>query len=620
MFVCPECGASQAVAGSCGNDGWALAPIGDDLLIGTTIGAYRVARLLGVGGMGRVYKGVQPQIGSRVAIKVLSRECSDRRDLVERFFAEARAVNLIRHESIVNVLDLASLPDGRPYIIMEYLDGAALAAAIEGVAQHGPLPLGSVARLAVEVLDALGAAHAKGIVHRDLKPDNIFVTPSGRPKVLDFGIAKLVPELGGSYTQTGSLLGTPHYMAPEQAAGRPVDYRADLYAIGVILFECVTGTKPFHGDSLFDLLRKQVDAPPPLPSMLRPELPPAFEHVILTALAKSPDHRWPSAQAMSFALQQAVAQLPPEHWAPLHSASGSGAMRVPSGAGWDSGAGRWSPTTPQVSPPRHPSGVTGHPTTVSGQASAPPPARGRSGLWIALAILVAGGGITAAVVAGRGPTPAATTPTTPVGTPPTQTIAATSPTAPTPTKPAPLPPIPAGQWITYRALQHPGWDPANVDVDSFVRWATETAKQAIPDAQLSRIDVMNVYPDGHADLTLSSSGFASVRFWSPSRAKRDPSVPLGAQPNWRCMFQVMATVQTGPIIVPMEGTSCEDERPNLAPRCDTRGVWKLMRARNAPSGNVVAQLGYWPAEKDQPPRWWGNITNTFSEFMADDCP
>src|SRR6476646_7514031 len=205
MFVCPECGASSAGPGYCSHDRFPLAPIGDDVLHDTTVGAYRVARLLGVGGMGRVYKGVQPQIGSRVAIKVLSRECTDRRDLVERFFAEAKAVNLIRHESIVNVLDLATLPDGRPYIVMEYLDGAPLASILEHAIQHRqPLPFGGLARLAVEVLDALHAAHAKGIIHRDLKPDNIFVAPSGRAKVLDFGIAKLAdPTISGGATRTG---------------------------------------------------------------------------------------------------------------------------------------------------------------------------------------------------------------------------------------------------------------------------------------------------------------------------------------------------------------------------------------------------------------------------------
>src|SRR5882757_9529594 len=160
MFVCPECGAAAPVAGHCTADGTLLAPVGEDLLLGTTIGVYRVARLLGIGGMGRVYKGVHPAIGSRVAIKVLSRECSDRRELVDRFFAEAKAVNLIRHENIVNVLDLATLPDGRPYIIMEYLDGAPLASIVEHAVQvQAPLTLGGIARLTAEVLDALAAAH-----------------------------------------------------------------------------------------------------------------------------------------------------------------------------------------------------------------------------------------------------------------------------------------------------------------------------------------------------------------------------------------------------------------------------------------------------------------------------
>ena len=201
VFVCAECGHSQAAPGHCGADGSALQPVGDDPILGATIGPYRVARLLGVGGMGRVYKGVHPTIGSRVAIKVLSRECSDRRDLVDRFFAEAKAVNLIRHESIVNVLDLAMLPDGRPYIVMEYLDGSPLASLVDAAGRGGPpLPIGGVARLAAEVLDALGAAHGKGIVHRDLKPDNIFVTPAGRAKALSLirrndlraGLARIV--------------------------------------------------------------------------------------------------------------------------------------------------------------------------------------------------------------------------------------------------------------------------------------------------------------------------------------------------------------------------------------------------------------------------------------------
>jgi serine/threonine protein kinase len=431
MFVCPECGLPSQNAGACALDGVPVAPLVDDLLLGTTIGAYRVARLLGIGGMGRVYKGVHPTIGSRVAIKVLSRECTDRRELVDRFFAEAKAVNLIRHESIVNVLDLATLPDGRPYIIMEYLDGAPLASIIEhAVMTRTPLPLGGLARLAVEVLDALDAAHAKGIIHRDLKPDNIFVTPSGRPKVLDFGIAKLNDATNvASATRTGSLLGTPHYMSPEQASGKPVEHRADIYAMGVILFECVTGQKPFVADSLFELLRQHLEVPAPSPRSLRPEITPALESVILTALAKTPDQRFGSAKAMSVALQHATSQLTPEQWTPItgsgtHRAVPSGAWQPTAPASWGSGAtgvprgARESVQPPNLQPQpgqQHPQQAyppphVGHQSTVSASAGqlqkAPtkvtkPPSK--KGLWIGLAaVLLVGGGATAAIVAGRG--------------------------------------------------------------------------------------------------------------------------------------------------------------------------------------------------------------------------
>jgi hypothetical protein len=296
-------------------------------LLGQHIGAYRVARLLGVGGMGRVYKGVHPAIGSRVAIKVLSHDCVQNPELVERFFAEARAVNLIRHENIVNVLDLATLSDGRPYIIMEYLDGAPLTDVITG---HQPMPLGSFAWLIGEVLDALSAAHGKGIVHRDLKPDNVFVTPQGRARVLDFGIAKLMPELSGRTgpTRTGSLLGTPHYMAPEQAMAHAVDARTDVYAIGVILFEGVTGQRPFAGESLFELLHKHVNEPPPAPASLRPDVPPDYAAVILRALAKDPAQRFQSVVELAQALKYATQSLPQHAWAAITPGGAAGARAM----------------------------------------------------------------------------------------------------------------------------------------------------------------------------------------------------------------------------------------------------------------------------------------------------
>ncbi len=415
MFVCPDCGHSQPLAGPCPSDQTALIARGDDVLLGQPVGAYRIARLLGVGGMGRVYKGVHPSIGSRVAIKVLSRECADRPDLVERFFSEARAVNLIRHESIVNVLDLAQLPDGRPYIIMEYLDGAPLA---DLVAKMGQLPLGGMARLMAEVLDALSAAHAKGIVHRDLKPDNIYVTPAGRPKVLDFGIAKLRPELGGSATQTGSLLGTPHYMSPEQAMGKPVDLRTDIYAMGVILFECATGRRPFVAESLFDLLRRHVDEAPPPPRSFRPDMPAAFEQVIMYALAKDPAHRFQSCGDLANALMLATQGLPQDQWATV-SPSPSARMGAQGGpASWGS-QNTWPQShPPQMTPGSYPPAPPGsYPPPAPG--SQPPPGsfaaagqvvqapqrpnKSNKGLLIGLiGLALVGGGVAAAVVLSQG--------------------------------------------------------------------------------------------------------------------------------------------------------------------------------------------------------------------------
>jgi hypothetical protein len=594
---------------------------------GTSLNRYEIKSLLGRGAMGEVYRAHDRRIGGDVAVKILPEAFGSDPERLRRFDQEARAAGSLNHPNIVAIFDVG-VHDSASFVVSELLEGDTLRARLK----DGAIPLRKVLEFGAQIARGLAAAHAKGIVHRDLKPDNIFVTPTGRPKVLDFGIAKLAPELGGSYTQTGSLLGTPHYMAPEQAAGRPIDYRADLYAMGVILFECVTGAKPFHGNSLFDLLRKHVDEPPPRPSALRPDLPAAFEHVILTALAKAPDHRWQSAHAMSTVLQQATAQLPPEQWAPMNGGAASGSMRVPSGAGWTGMPASGSRTPPAAPIPGQAIGPGGHPgphpTTVSGQVGAAAARKSHGGVWIALAVLVAGGGIAAAIVAGHGAGGTPTAVTTTSSPPPLTTTPPSSPPSVPPGHPAPPVPIAttdpgapaAGSWIKYRALSQPGWDAKHVDVDAFIAWATVTAKQAIADAQMFRIDAMNVYPDGHADLTLSSSGFLSVRFLSPSRSKRDPSVPVGAQPDWHCMFQVIATVQTGPIIVPMDGTSCEDERALPVPHCNTRGVWQQMIAKHAPGGNAVAQLGYWSSGKGEPPLWYGSVTGAFSQRFPDACP
>ncbi|MBT8495384.1 MAG: serine/threonine protein kinase, partial [Deltaproteobacteria bacterium] len=402
MMVCQTCGATAAAGSYCGECGGTLADSGGDELVGSQVGPYKLAKVLGEGGMGRVYLGVHPSIGSRVAVKVLSASCAEKPDLVDRFFAEAKAVNLIRHESIVNVLDLSKLPDGRPFIVMEYLDGAPLSS----ILLRGPLPLGSALRLATEVLGALSAAHAKGIVHRDLKPDNIFVSPQGRAKVLDFGIAKLLPEIAGSATptQTGALLGTPHYMSPEQALAKRIDHRADIYAMGLILFECVTGQGAFNGESLYELLHRQVHEPPPYPKSLRPDLPDAYQDIILAALVKEPERRLPNAEEFIRRLGEISKSLTGDAWAPIGTRVDAASqqmavMATPSGSGSRPGARPGEPLQPMQQALSHAPtmGATGAPT----RDRVPPVKRKSSRMPIILAVLVALGaaGATAAVLA-----------------------------------------------------------------------------------------------------------------------------------------------------------------------------------------------------------------------------
>ncbi|GMV19376.1 MAG: hypothetical protein AMXMBFR56_76000 [Polyangiaceae bacterium] len=399
MFVCSECGRSFPTAGFCTEDGGTLADAAADPLLGQMVGSYRITRLLGKGGMGSVYKGVHPGIGSRVAIKFLSQECSQHPALVERFFAEAKAVNLIRHDNIVSVSDLAETADKRPYIVMELLDGLPLSAYMK---RFGGLPLGSLCRVVMEVLDGLGAAHQQQIVHRDLKPDNVFVLESGRVKILDFGIAKLRPDQGGvsDATRTGSLLGTPQYMSPEQAMGQHVDQRADLYAAGVILFEGATGQRPFPAQTLYELLKAHVEQMPPAPSLLRPDIPPALETVLLHALQKDPAYRYQSAYDFKAAIEQCLPYLPPESFSPLGDASGARPAALPSVA-HPSYATPYSPN-PYSATPAGPFGpahvgaplATPQPTMPSpympGVMAAPAPhpaTRSYSWVWIVLGVI-----------------------------------------------------------------------------------------------------------------------------------------------------------------------------------------------------------------------------------------
>ncbi|WP_370642033.1 protein kinase [Myxococcus sp. AS-1-15] len=276
-----------------------------DPLVGTKLGSFRLVRRLGRGGMGAVYLGEHVSIGSRVAVKVLHEHLATYPELVQRFHAEARAVNVIGHENIVSIFDLNAGPP-RPYLIMEYLDGAPLSAWV-----GSPLPAPAVVSVLSQVCDALQAAHLSGIVHRDLKPDNVFLVRRGRGtpfvKVLDFGIAKLA-DANMPQTHAGIIVGTPEYMAPEQSLSRRVDGRADLYALGVIAYQLVTGRLPFEDEGLTaQLVAHQMRAPPP-PRSVHAAVPVSLERVILRALEKAPEQRYATAALLRAALEGALAE------------------------------------------------------------------------------------------------------------------------------------------------------------------------------------------------------------------------------------------------------------------------------------------------------------------------
>ncbi len=257
-----------------------------DSLLDTCIGSFRLTRRLGRGGMGAVYLGLHEGIGSRVAIKVLHGRLATSPKVLRRFHMEARAVNLIGHENIVNIIDINPAPP-HPYLIMEYLEGEPLSALLA----QGPVPAEVAVSLLTQVCDALEATHARGIVHRDLKPANLFLLQRGHGpafvKVLDFGIAKLLDDEPRAEDDTGegTIVGSIDYMAPEQSRGDAVDGRADLYALGVIAYQLVTGQRPFEEKSATALLLAHQNKQPLAPSTIRPGVPHALSHVILQALA-----------------------------------------------------------------------------------------------------------------------------------------------------------------------------------------------------------------------------------------------------------------------------------------------------------------------------------------------
>ena len=303
-----------------------------DLPPGTQVGEYTVETRLGAGAFGVVYKASHPVIGKLVAIKVLSLKFSVDPEASTRFVAEARAVNQIRHRHIIDIFSFGKLPDGRQYYVMEYLDGETMDALLE---RERKVPLTQLLPILRGIAKALDAAHAKQIAHRDLKPENVFLARDEAgvfPKLLDFGIAKLLGnEQGGmtAKTRSGIAVGTPYFMSPEQARGRELDHRTDIYSFGVLVYLSLTGTYPFDGDDHISILMQHVTADPDAPSTRAPELPGAVDEVVLQLLHKDPDARPDSLRSAVAALERAAGHTPALDSGPIAVRSQAVAVAAP---------------------------------------------------------------------------------------------------------------------------------------------------------------------------------------------------------------------------------------------------------------------------------------------------
>jgi eukaryotic-like serine/threonine-protein kinase len=264
-------------------------------------GRYRVLKRLGSGGMADVYCAEDTQLGRRVALKLLYRRFAEDAEFVERFRREASSAAGLQHPNIVGVFDRGEW-DGTYYIAMEFLDGRTLK---QLVTEHGAMPPDLAIDITLQVLRAARSAHKRGVVHRDIKPHNVMLDDEGRAKVTDFGIARA----GASdMTQTGSIMGTAQYLSPEQAHGEPVSPRSDLYSIGVMLYELVTGRVPFDGESAVTIALKHVSERPLPPAQVNPAVPPALDAVVMRALEKDPARRFADADEFAAALEAARAQ------------------------------------------------------------------------------------------------------------------------------------------------------------------------------------------------------------------------------------------------------------------------------------------------------------------------
>lgn len=277
-------------------------------MIGETVGHYRITAKLGAGGMGEVFLAEDTRLERQAAIKFLPAEMAEDPDRRKRFLSEAKAASALNHPHVCVVFDVGETATGRPYIAMELVEGRSL----DVVVKQGPLEIRRLVEIAIQIADALDAAHARGIIHRDVKPANVSVNERGKVKVLDFGLAKRMAPAGSDsgdvtlemrQTQQGQVLGTPSYMSPEQALGKELDQRTDIFSMGVLLYELATGQLPFTGTQISEIVDKILHAHPPAIARLNYNVPPELERITLKCLQKLPELRYQSARELMVDLQ-----------------------------------------------------------------------------------------------------------------------------------------------------------------------------------------------------------------------------------------------------------------------------------------------------------------------------
>jgi serine/threonine protein kinase len=282
-------------------------------MIGKMVGHYRITAKLGAGGMGEVFLAEDTRLERKAAIKFLPVEVAADPSRRQRFLNEARAASALNHPHVCVVYDVGETADGLPFIAMEFVEGQSL----DAVVKHGPLEISKIVEIAVEVADALDAAHNRRIVHRDIKPANISLNERGQVKVLDFGLAKRLPTIPEEHsvtqdfpqTQEGHAPGSPSYMSPEQALGKELDHRSDIFSVGIVLYELATGQRPFTGSNFAELVNKIVHTQPPAIARLNYDVPPELERITLKCLQKQPDRRYQTARELMVDLKNLQREL-----------------------------------------------------------------------------------------------------------------------------------------------------------------------------------------------------------------------------------------------------------------------------------------------------------------------